>query len=132
MTPQKQHSAHDHVQPPAKTARDERLERLIDRLPRRVGSAVRWLRQPSSFWIRMPAGALLICGGLVSFLPIFSLWMLPLGLLLLAEDVPSLRSATSRVLDWIERRYPHWLVARRADKPDAKLEHELGVRNGHF
>ncbi len=112
MTPQKQRSANDDVQSPAKTARDERLERLIDHLPPRLGSAIRWLRQPSSFWIRIPAGALLICGGLVSFLPIFSLWMLPLGLLLLAEDVPPLRSATTRVLDWIERRHPHWLAAR--------------------
>src|SRR5262245_37287875 len=113
------------VPPPVTTARDRRLERLIDHLPWRVGSVVRWLRRPSSFWIRMPAGALLICGGLVSFLPIFSLWMLPLGLLLLAEDVPPLRSATSRVLDWIEHRHPQWLAARRADKPNAKLENEL-------
>jgi hypothetical protein len=45
--------------------------------------------------------------------------------LLLAEDVPLLRSATSWVLDWIEHRHPQWLAARRADKTDAKLEHEL-------
>jgi hypothetical protein len=126
MTPHKRRSAGDDVQPPTTTAPDQRIERLIDRLPLRVGSVIRWLRQPSSFWIRMPAGALLICGGLVSFLPIFSLWMLPLGLLLLAEDVPLLRSAISRFLDWVERRYPHWLTARRADKPDAKLGHERG------
>ena len=111
MTPQKRPSAEDDVQPSATNACDQRLERLIDRLPRRVRSAIRWLRQPSSFWVRVPAGALLICGGLVSFLPIFSLWMLPLGLVLLAEDVPPLRSATSRVLDWIEHRRPHWLAA---------------------
>jgi hypothetical protein len=126
MTPHKRRSADDDGQLPATTAPDQRIERLIDRLPRRVGSVIRWLRQPSSFWIRMPAGALLICGGLVSFLPIFSLWMLPLGLLLLAEDVPLLRSAISRFLDWVERRYPHWLAARRSDKPDAKLAHERG------
>ena len=117
MTPQKRPSAEDDVQLSATNACDQRLERLIDRLPRRVCSAIRWLRQPSSFWIRMPAAALLICGGLVSFLPIFSLWMLPLGLALLSEDVPPLRSARSRVLDWIERRHPHWLAARRADNP---------------
>ena len=33
-------------------------------------------------------GVLLICGGLFSFLPILGLWMLPLGLGLLADDVP--------------------------------------------
>jgi hypothetical protein len=40
---------------------------------------------------------LLICGGLLGFLPILGLWMLPLGLLLLAEDVPPLKSARTRI-----------------------------------
>jgi hypothetical protein len=54
---------------------------------------------------------LLICGGLLGFLPILGLWML-LGLLLLAEDVPPLKSARTRILDWIERRHPNWLVPK--------------------
>jgi hypothetical protein len=48
---------------------DKRLERLIDRLPRFLRSSVRWLRQPSLIWLRIPAGVLLIAGGLLSFLP---------------------------------------------------------------
>lgn len=71
---------------------------------------VRRLRQPSAIWIRWLAGILLICGGLLSFLPILGLWMLPLGLMLLADDVVLLRSLRSRILDWIERRHPHWLT----------------------
>jgi hypothetical protein len=35
--------------------------------------------------------------------------MLPLGLVLLAEDVPLLRRARDRLLDWIERRRPQWV-----------------------
>jgi hypothetical protein len=54
----------------------------------------------------MLAGLLLTCGGLLGFLPVLGFWMLPIGLLLLAEDVPPLRSARGWVLDWIERRYP--------------------------
>ena len=54
---------------------DKRLERLIDRLPRFLRSSVRWLRQPSLIWLRIAAGVLLIAGGLLSFLPIFGLWM---------------------------------------------------------
>lgn len=88
---------------------ERRLERLIDRLPRRLQAAVRWLRRPSSRWLRIPAGILLIGGGLLSLLPFFGLWMLPLGLVLLAEDVAPLRRARDRFLDWIERRRPHWL-----------------------
>jgi hypothetical protein len=88
--------------------RDKRLERLIDSLPPPFRSTIRWLRQPSSTWIRMPAGVLLMCGGFLGFLPVLGFWMLPLGLVLLAEDVPLLRFARAWVLDWIERRYPNW------------------------
>jgi hypothetical protein len=84
--------------------REQRLERLISRLPKSLQSAVRWLRRPSSRWVRIAAGILLIGGSLLSILPVFGLWMLPLGLILLAEDVPPLRRARDRILDWIERR----------------------------
>jgi hypothetical protein len=94
---------------PAAERREQRVERLIDRLPARLRSTVRWLRRPSSRWLRIPAGVLLILGSLLSILPVFGLWMLPLGLTLLAEDVPPLRRARERILDWIERRRPHWI-----------------------
>jgi hypothetical protein len=91
-------------------AGDHRLERLIDRLPRFLRSRVRWLRQPSLIWLRIPAGILLIAGGLPSFLPILGLWMLPLGAVLLSDDLSSLRSWRTRLLDWMERRYPRWFA----------------------
>jgi hypothetical protein len=91
---------------------DWRLEMLIDRLPRRMGTAVRFLRRPSGRWLRIPAGSLLITGGILSFLPILGIWMLPLGLALLAEDLSVLRSWRSRTLDWIEWRHPRWLGGR--------------------
>jgi hypothetical protein len=55
-------------------------------------------------------GVLLTLGGVLGFLPIVGFWMLPIGLVLLADDVPLLRSARSRVLDWIEHRRPGWLA----------------------
>src|SRR5262249_47638684 len=70
---------------------DWRLERLIDRAPNRIRSTVRFLRQPSSRWLRIPAGSLLTVGGVLWFLPVAGLWMLPIGLALLADDVPPLR-----------------------------------------
>lgn len=97
----------------AVVVRQERLERLIDRLPRIMRVAVRWLRRPSSRWARIPIGVLLIIGGLLSFLPGLGVWKLPLGLALLAEDVPPLRRARERILDWVERRRPHWIYGRR-------------------
>ncbi|MGH7091793.1 MAG: hypothetical protein ACREFQ_23130 [Stellaceae bacterium] len=44
----------------------------------------------------------------MSLPPVFGLWMLPLGLLLLAEDVPPLRRVRDRILLRLARRKPHW------------------------
>jgi hypothetical protein len=88
---------------------DPRLDALVRRLPPRLAATVDYLLQPSSRWIRIPSGALLVIGGVLSFLPVLGVWMLPLGLALLAEDVRALRAFRSKVFDWIERRKPHWL-----------------------
>jgi hypothetical protein len=92
--------------------RERRLELPLRRLPARLQSAVRWLRRPLARTVRIPAGLLLILGSFLSILPFFGLWMLPLGVLLLAEDVPPLRRATGHVLAWIERRHPGWMGLR--------------------
>ena len=89
---------------------DWRLERLINRLPKRIGSSIRFVRQPSYRWLRIPMGLLLTVGGVLSFLPIAGLWMLPIGLALLADDVRLLRSLRSRALDWVELHRPDWLA----------------------
>jgi hypothetical protein len=89
---------------------DWRLERLLNRLPKRVRSTVRFVRQPSARWLRIPTGVLLTVGGVLWFLPIVGLWMLPLGLALLADDVQPLRSLRSRTLDWVEHHRPDWLA----------------------
>jgi hypothetical protein len=89
---------------------EHRFERLIGRLPNALQPAIRWLRRPSSRWVRIPAGVLLIGGGILSILPLLGIWMLPLGLMLLAEDLPPLRRVRDRVLDWIARHRPHWLA----------------------
>lgn len=93
-------------------ARERRLRLLIARLPKRLGGWIEWLRAPSHVWARVPAGLLLVAGGFLAILPIFGLWMLPLGIVLLAEDIPWLRRLTGRLLAWIEHRHPAWLGAR--------------------
>ncbi|MGH6797145.1 MAG: hypothetical protein ACREDI_02005, partial [Roseiarcus sp.] len=95
----------------ARADHERRLRRLSRRLPGRLQAITRWLRKPASRWARIPAGVLLIIGGCLSILPFFGLWMLPLGLMLLADDIPPLRWARGRVLDWLERRRPHWFAA---------------------
>jgi hypothetical protein len=89
---------------------DEQLKRLEKRLPRRLARMVDWLRRPGSRRYRVPAAIILILFGIVGFLPIVGLWMIPLGLILIAEDVPALRPPLARFIAWIERK-----LARRSE-----------------
>ncbi len=89
--------------------RERRLALLVCRLPKRAQTLVHWLRQPSARSVRIPASIFLILGSLLFILPVFGLWMLPIGLILLAEDVGPLRRLTDRCLHWIEQRRPHWM-----------------------
>ena len=85
----------------------EKLNRKIDRLsgplPKGVGKFVRWLRGPTMRAYRFPVGILLIVGGLFGFLPILGFWMIPLGLILLSQDLPFLRAPLLRFLTWLEQ-----------------------------
>jgi hypothetical protein len=103
----KEMSSSDHI---AHVEHERRLQRLIRRLPGKIQAITRWLRRPASRWARIPAGALLIVGGCLSILPFFGLWMLPLGLILLADDIAPLRRARGWALDWMARRRPHWFA----------------------
>ena len=103
----------DTAAPPSKTVsqhHERRIERLIDRLPERLQTTVRWLRRPALHWVRVLAGVLFIAGAFLSILPVFGIWMLPLGLMLLAEDIAPLRRVRDQLLDWIERHRPHWFA----------------------
>lgn len=75
------------------------------KLPPGPARFVGWLRKPSSRYARIPLAILLIVGGIFSFLPVLGLWMLPLGLLLFAQDVPFLQRPLARMLGWIERKW---------------------------
>lgn len=85
------------------------LERAFDdlerQLPASMARAIRRLRRPEARWQRVPIGVLAIVGGFFSFLPVLGLWMLPLGLLLLAYDIPILRKPVARFTIWGTR---HW------------------------
>ena len=102
-------SSLDHI---AHVNYERRLRKLLRRLPERMQETIRWLRRRDSRWARIPAGVLLILGGCLSILPVFGLWMLPLGLALLADDIPPLRRARGRALGWLAQRRPHWFAAR--------------------
>ena len=84
----------------------EHLERFERRLPESMRGLVRWLRRPGTGLIRIPLGIALVLCGFVGFLPILGFWMVPLGLLVLAIDVPLVRPPMIRLFDWVERKWP--------------------------
>jgi hypothetical protein len=94
---------------------DARIEGLLARLPARVAAAIAWLRKPSRYVVRFGAGILLVLGGVFSILPVLGIWMLPLGLALLAEDIPGLKPRLERTARWTEARWQAW----RGRKPAA-------------
>jgi hypothetical protein len=83
------------------------------RVPIKVARFIRWLRKPSSFWIRLLVAFLFVLGGVFSFLPILGLWMLPLGLLFIAQDVPILQTPLANALRWIESKWKRLSAAWR-------------------
>ena len=87
------------------------FEMVNRRVPVSISRFIRWLRQPSSFVIRLIVALLLILGGIFSFLPILGLWMLPLGLLLIAQDVPFLQKPIVKILAWVEAKW-NWVRAK--------------------
>ena len=82
------------------------------KLPPRPAKFVSWVRKPSSIYARIPIAILLVAGGFLSFLPVLGLWMLPLGLVLFAQDVPPLQKPMAQGLGWVERK---WLERERAN-----------------
>jgi hypothetical protein len=84
---------------------DDFVLRAFARLPKSMRDAMAWLRHPSRRWVRIPAAAALIAGGVLWFLPLVGFWMLPLGLILLAEEIPSLKRPLARAGLWLEARW---------------------------
>ena len=87
------------------------MAHLLTKLPDRARTAIEWLRHPPRRWLRLGAAMLLVIGGIFSILPVLGLWMLPLGLALMSDDVPWLKTPLEHSARWIERA---WWKARAA------------------
>jgi hypothetical protein len=125
--------------PEGKRALREAFKRLEGEVPERGARLLRRLRHPDARLIRIPIGLLCIVGGIFSFLPVLGIWMLPLGLLLIALDVPFLRKPVAYSTIWGMRKWAsfrlrlarRWRSSGRASTADAKLSaRESGSRSG--
>jgi hypothetical protein len=90
---------------------EHRFDRQFKALARafpRLQKPINWLRAPGGMLIRIPIAILLILGGFLAILPIFGLWMIPLGLLLLAVDVTWLRGPVAGAIVRGRRKLNGW------------------------
>jgi len=65
---------------------------------RQLRRAFAWGRLRIRFGFRTLLGLLLVIGGMLGFLPVLGFWMIPVGLVLIALDVPPLRR---RLRSWL-------------------------------
>jgi hypothetical protein len=95
---------------------DGAVRRELDRYLNKIGAYLpAWfcrtvvrLRKPSRVLLRVAVALLLIVGGFLSFLPVLGLWMLPLGLIILSQDLPFLQRPLLRVFQWVDRKWQGW------------------------
>lgn len=94
----------------------QKLDRLIERmnakLPGPLSRFVDWLVSPGARFVRFPLALLFLAGGVFSFLPLLGVWMLPLGLILVAVDVPFVRRWVVETAPKIEARWRAWRIKR--------------------
>jgi hypothetical protein len=99
----------------AREAAQAKLDLAYDALeqhaPDRVARAIRWLRNPKGRAVRLPLGIVLVVAGVLGpLLPLVGVELIPLGLLLIAQDVPPLREPVAEMTLWLERQ---WVRLRR-------------------
>jgi hypothetical protein len=82
---------------------DDELKRLQHRLPVWARLVIKAASRPDAIWRRIPLAIGLMIGGVLGFLPVLGFWMLPLGLALLAVDVPFLRGPLARLMAFVNR-----------------------------
>lgn len=80
---------------------DDELEKAFDKLeaeaPDFLTRVILRLRKPRARMLRLVLGGVFILAGLLWFLPVVGIECLPIGLLLVAQDVPFLRRPVGRM-----------------------------------
>lgn len=89
---------------------DKAYEAVARHAPERLLKFLQRLRAPEARWARLGTGlAFIVLGVLGPILPVAGLWMIPVGLLLIAEDIPPMQGPMVRHVLWLEAK---WLRLR--------------------
>lgn len=95
---------------------DEAFDGLERESPGAVTRFIRWVRHPKSRWVRIPLGLLFIASSFFWFLPVVGIEFFPIGLLLIAQDVPILKRPVGKLLLWLEDKWVSLRQRRRREK----------------
>jgi hypothetical protein len=82
----------------------EEMNRFQNHIPPWVGRNLNRLRGKRAIWVRVLTGAALIVAWGFLPLPVVGIWMLPVGLALLAHDIPMIRGPIARLLHFTNRK----------------------------
>jgi hypothetical protein len=72
--------------------------KLLVRIVPALKNPISFILNEKARLVRIPIAILLVLGGVFSILPFLGIWMLPLGLLLLAVDIVFLRAPVSALV----------------------------------
>lgn len=79
----------------------------------RVAKFLKWIQNPKARVYRIPlAIAIIILGFFGGVLPIAGVWMIPLGLALLALDVPFLKKPVAKFILWIFEKWNNFKLRK--------------------
>lgn len=108
----------------------EEMNRFQNHVPTWVGHNLNRLRGKRATWVRVLAGVALIVAWGFFPLPLVAFWMLPVGLVLLAHDIPTVRAPIARLL-----RFTNGKIEKRKSRAMSALplkaeiaEHDRHVR----
>src|SRR5215831_4884969 len=82
----------------------EEMDRLQNHIPSSVGHNLNRLRGKRAIWMRVLTGFAFIGAWCFFPLPIVGIWMLPVGLALLAHDIAIIRRPMARLLHFANRK----------------------------
>jgi hypothetical protein len=82
----------------------EEMDRLQNHIPSWIGHNLNRLRGKRALWVRVLTAVALIGAWCFLPVPLVGIWMLPVGLALLAHDIPMMRRPMARLLHFTNRK----------------------------
>ncbi len=99
----------------------EEMNLFQSRVPTWVGHNMNRLRGKRAIWVRVLTGVTLIVAWGFLPVPLVGIWMLPVGLALLAHDIPIMRAPIARLLHFTNRKIEKRKNCARSALPQSRV-----------